>query len=314
MSVHLLAMSHSPLLHVPGVEVAAEVRTELDEEFQRVREFVSRVDPELVVLFAPDHYNGFFHDVMPPYCLGLAAHGVGDYDSSRARLDVPEDVAGQLLREAWGAGVDLTVSRDMALDHGALQPLEIIWGDPTAVPVVPVFINSVAAPLIPMARIRALGVAFGRALAGRAERTLVVASGGLSHDPPVPRWESADEATRQFLLAGRNPTPEFRQARQQRVIDGAREFAAGRAAIQDLNPDWDREFLAACARGDLAAFDAYDVDEMTRQAGHSVHEVRTWVAAFSALATAGGVHVEREYYRPIREFIAGFAVVTATTG
>lgn len=45
--------------------------------------------------------------------------------------------------------------------------------------------------------------------------------------------------------------------------------------------------------------------------GRSVHEVRTWVAAYSALAALGPYEMTYRYYRPIRDFIAGFAVTTA---
>ena len=71
--------------------------------------------------------------------------------------------------------------------------------------------------------------------------------------------------------------------------------------------------MRACRDGDIAAFDAYDVDRMTEVAGNSSHEVRSWVTAFSALATVGDYAVDFEYYRPIREYIAGFGVMTAHT-
>ena len=49
-------------------------------------------------------------------------------------------------------------------------------------------------------------------------------------------------------------------------------------------------------------------EEMEAVAGHSSHEVRTWVAAYSALAACGDYAVSYEFYRPIKEYIAGFAV------
>ena len=51
---------------------------------------------------------------------------------------------------------------------------------------------------------------------------------------------------------------------------------------------------------------------MTEVAGNSSHEVRTWIAAYSALGAAGAYQVDYSFYRPIREFIAGFGVTTAT--
>lgn len=141
----------------------------------------------------------------------------------------------------------------------------------------------------------------------------MIGSGGLSHDPPVPQWATASDEQRGMLLDGRNATEAVREARQQRVIDTARKFAAGEANIRDLNPAWDREFMEWCARGDLAAVDGLTPARMAQDAGNSAHEVRTWVAAFSALAAAGPYRVHTRYYRPIRELIAGFGVMTAGT-
>lgn len=42
------------------------------------------------------------------------------------------------------------------------------------------------------------------------------------------------------------------------------------------------------------------------------HETRTWVAAYSALRACGEYSVDYEFFRPIKEHIAGFAVITAT--
>ncbi|CAM4053032.1 3-carboxyethylcatechol 2,3-dioxygenase [Janibacter anophelis] len=311
MSLSLVAMSHTPLLH--RVEVEPQVRAEVDGAFEAVRAFVAEVDPELVITIGPDHYNGFFYDTMPPFCLGLAAHGLGDYGTATGDLDVPGEVALDLAQRVQASDIDLTISRAMGVDHGAVQPLEVIFGRIDSVPTIPLFVNCVAAPFVPMRRIRALGEAIGRWAAYRPERILVIASGGLSHDPPVPQWATASPEVRAGLLAGRNPTPQARAAREQRVVDTAREFAAGRATILDLNPTWDHEFLTVCREGEVASFDRYETDEMAAVAGNSSHEVRTWVTAFSALAAAGDYVVEHEYYRPIPEFIAGFGVMTART-
>lgn len=313
MSLALLTMSHSPLLHKNEQDPPDEVKVAVEQALSDARRFVEDYSPELVISFAPDHYNGFFYDTMPPFCLGLDALAVGDYDSLAGPLDVPGELAHELAVAVQQADIDLTISRRMELDHGAVQPLELMFGSLTSVPVVPVFVNSVAAPFVPMARIRRLGQAMGSALAQLDQRVLLIGSGGLSHDPPVPRWTTAGGDTRAFLLNGRNPTPQARAARQQRVIDTAVQFARGQAAILDLNPTWDQEFMSICASGQVERFDQYIPDEMAAAAGNSSHEVRTWVAAFSALAAAGEYQISSAFYRAIPEYIAGFGVMTAAT-
>lgn len=305
----LICMSHSPLLE--HADPAPEVRAEVDAAFAQARAFATDFGPDLVINFGPDHYNGFFHDLMPPYCIGYAATGTGDYDSWDGPLNVPGDLAEELAQCVADRGVDVAISRAMEVDHGAVQPMEILFGGLAERPIIPVFINALARPFVAMARVRALGEAVGAFFAERDERVLFIGSGGLSHDPPVPQWATASPEQRTFLTDGRHPTPEARAARQQRTIDTARAFAAGEATIMDLAPEWDEAFLEVCAAGDPTAFDAYRADEMEREAGHSVHEVRTWVAAYSALAAQGPYKMTYRYYRPIREFIAGFAVTTA---
>ncbi len=47
----------------------------------------------MVVLFVPDHYNGFFYRVTPSFCLGIAATAVGDHSS----------LAGEIAKHGCGA-------------------------------------------------------------------------------------------------------------------------------------------------------------------------------------------------------------------
>jgi 2,3-dihydroxyphenylpropionate 1,2-dioxygenase len=307
----LLAMSHSPLLE--HAELDAEVSAELEAAFEQARRFVREYDPDVVVNFAPDHYNGFFYRLMPPFAIGYAAESIGDYGSQAGRLDVPEDLARGIAEAVLADGIDLTVSLDMQVDHGAVQPMEIVYGDITAKPFVPIFINSVAPPFTPVQRIRLLGEAVGRYLTTLDRKVLLISSGGLSHDPPVPRLSSATPEQRRMLMGQGGPmTPEARETRQQRVISAARDFAAGTATIQDLAPEWDQELLGILASGDLTPLDAWTPDEMTRIAGNSAHEVRTWIAGYAALGAAGPYTVQYSYYRPIRELIAGFGLTTVT--
>lgn len=311
MTLALVSISHSPLLEFADLD--QEVATELEEQFDTARRFVAEYDADLVVNFGPDHYNGFFYNLMPAFCVGYAATSIGDYGSQAGPLDVPADVARGLAEAVLAAEVDIAVSLQMEVDHGAVQPMEILYGDITAKPFIPVFLNSVAPPFTPLQRVRRLGEAIGTYLAGLDRRVLLISSGGLSHDPPVPRIATATPEQRKMLL-GENgtPTPEARAARQQRVIDTAAAFAAGTADIQELAPEWDRDLMRILASGDLTPLDSWTPEEMTRVAGNSSHEVRTWIAGYSALGAAGSYTVQHSYYRPIKELIAGFGLTTAT--
>ncbi|MDF9778067.1 hypothetical protein OKW11_005024 [Pseudomonas baetica] len=87
MSAYLQCLSHTPPVgHVdPLPAVLAEVDGVMGDARQRITQF----DPELVILFAPDHYNDFFYDVMPSFCIGMAAHAIGDFGTAVGPLSVP---------------------------------------------------------------------------------------------------------------------------------------------------------------------------------------------------------------------------------
>ncbi len=302
-------MSHSPLLNLPGP--SAELLDDINARLAETRSFVADFDPELVVIFSPDHYNGFFYRLMPPFCIGTAAHGVGDYGTHAGPLNVPADVANEMAAAVWESGVDVSLSAAMDVDHGTVQPLEVLFGDAVSRPVIPVFINSVATPLGPLKRTRALGTAIGEYLGTLSKRVLVVGSGGLSHDPPVPTLATAPPAALERIVGGAPMSPEGRAARQEAVIAAAHDFAHGQSPLQPLNPDWDHALLDLIDTNRLAEVDGWTNDWIAREAGNSAHEIRTWVAAFAALAAQGNYQTQQCYYRAAPELIAGFAIRTA---
>lgn len=309
MPVALCATSHSPLigLHDPTPEIRAEV----DGVLADARRFVEDFAPDLLVVYGPDHYNGFLYDMMPPFCIGAAATSVGDYGLPAGPLNVDRDAAYAIAKTVLAAGVDLALSEDMQVDHGFVQPLTFLFDSIRDVPVVPIFINCVASPLGPAYRSRQLGLAVGSALRDMDRRVLVVGSGGLSHDPPVPQFEGATPEVVERLKHGRNPTADQRAVREARTVAAAGEFAAGSPAYQSLNPAWDALVLRSLAAGDFAAIDEQSNEWFVTEGGHSSHEIRTWIAAYATLAAQGPYAVESSYYRAIPEWFAGFATTTA---
>jgi len=302
-------MSHSPLLNLPGPP--PELMHDIEAAVDQAAAFVAEFDPQLTVVFAPDHYNGFFLRLMPPFCIGTSAQGIGDYGTYAGPLKVAADLAADCAAAVLDRGVDVAVSSGMDVDHAMVQPLERLFGDATACPVIPVFINAVAAPLGPIHRARALGAAVGGYLATLDLRVLILGSGGLSHDPPIPTLATAPPAIRDRLLHGTAISAEQRLARQDAVMAAARDFAAGTSNLAPLNPEFDQRFLAILDSGRLDDLDDWSNSFITESGGGSAHEIRTWAAAFAALAAQGEYRTANRYYRPAPELIAGFAIRTA---
>jgi len=305
----LCCMSHSPLLNLPGP--SQDLLDEIEAALADARDFVTAYDPELVVIFSPDHYNGFFYRAMPPFCIGTAAQGVGDYGTHAGPLSVPDDIATDCARAVLESGVDVAISASMDVDHGTVQPLQKLFGDAASRPVIPIFINSVATPLGPLRRVRALGAAVGTYMATLGKRVLIVGSGGLSHDPPVPTLATAPPAALDRIVHGAPMSTEQRLARQVAVMEAAQAFAHGDSPLQPLNPDWDHAFLELLDSNRLPDVDGWSNSWIEQEAGHSAHEIRTWVAAFAALAAHGPYRTDHRFYRAAPELIAGFAIRTA---
>jgi 2,3-dihydroxyphenylpropionate 1,2-dioxygenase len=312
MSAAVVTLSHSPLMGF--TEPAGGVRSRVEAALAEARAFISAFAPDLVVLFAPDHYNGFFYDLMPSFCIGAAARAIGDYDTPAGALSVDREAAHVLLRGALARDVDIALSERMVVDHGFAQPLELLLGGIDRLPVVPVFLNCVAEPLGPPRRARLLGNALGHAAKDLGRRVLFVGSGGLSHDPPIPTLAGASpEVTERLVAGGRSLTPEQRNDRQQRVIQAGRDAATGKGEIKQLNPDWDRQVLAVLASGELTQFDRWTTEGFQAQGGSSAHEARTSIAAYAALAAEGPYRMTSTFYEAIPEWVAGFAITTAAS-
>lgn len=309
MSIKLKCLSHTPLrgLNDPGAEVVAEV----DAVLAQARAEVEAFDPELIVIFAPDHYNGLFYDLMPPFVIATAAESVGDYQTPLGSLSIPQGLALDLAKHILNSDVDIALSHRLQVDHGCTQTLEELTGSLTRYPVIPIIINSVAPPFGPYRRVRKLGEAVGKFLATLNKRVLILGTGGLSHEPPVPLLAGAPDEIAEFLIAGRNPTPEFRAARQARTLATGMVFGTPECPLTPLNVDWDLTFIQQMCQGRLAEVDDFDIEAISRAAGRSTHEIRTWVAAFAALAAIGPYQARQDYYRPINEWIAGYGVVSA---
>ena len=305
----LKCLSHTPLqgLNDPGAEVVDEV----DAMLAKSRAEVEAFDPELIVIFAPDHYNGLFYDLMPPFVVATAAESVADFQTLPGPVSVPHDLALSLTQHILNHDVDIAISHRLQVDHGCTQALEVLTGSLTRYPTIPIIINSVAPPFAPYRRIIKLGEVVGEFFAKLGKRVLIVGTGGLSHEPPVPLINGAPDEIRNFLIAGRNPTPEARAARQARTIAAGKVYGSHASTLTPLNPQWDQDFMDLLIGGRLNEAENFNIDEISAAAGRSSHEIRTWVAAFAALQVAGPYSARQDYYRPINEWIAGYGVLSA---
>jgi 2,3-dihydroxyphenylpropionate 1,2-dioxygenase len=309
MSVAIVCASHTPLMYrgPASNETEQRVRT----AFERLGSFVREFAPDYVIQFAPDHFNGFFYDLMPSFCVGAGAVSLGDWGGGTGPLDVPENTALELVDHARAEDFDVAVSYRMPVDHGFVQMWEAMLGDFRSVPILPIFVNAAAPPLPTYRRARQLGESVGRFAMRSGKKVLLAASGGLSHDPPLPAIKDAPPEIRERLINGRNPSPEAKEAREKRVLEAGVLAEAGKGPCKPLNPEWDRDFMKILRSGQISRADALDTDQVREAAGRGANEVLAWIAAFGALSTGGEFTMEQEFYEAIPGWIAGMAMVAA---
>lgn len=307
MIVGSVCLSHSPLRisNPPPDEVGAR----FDNALREVADFVTELDPDLLVVFHPDHMNGFFYKMLPPFCIGIEATSVGDYGTKPGKLNVPAALAEGLAAYVIDQGVDASISYDMEIDHGAVQPVEWLSDVLASLPIIPVFINCAAPPRPNFARVRALGKAVGDWARRSENRILVVGSGGLSHDPPMASLASATPEIRRRIVNGQPLTQSERMGRQNRAVAEGRAMAEGRSSLRAVNPEWDRSILDALIARDLTVLDGSSDCDITNDGGRGGHEVRTWVSAMAALQPDYVAQVR--FYEPINAWITGMGIMTA---
>jgi 2,3-dihydroxyphenylpropionate 1,2-dioxygenase len=271
--------------HTPGMlrDKAEQFGHEFRAGVKRAAELVAAFEPELIVFFGSDHRRAFV-DPVPAIAVMTGAEGMGDLGSATGRYDVPAKIAGELAARLLMRDFDITVGRDIALDHGFGQTYEQLIGDLPAVPVIPIYINCATPPLGRPGRAYALGRAVGEELSYLDQRVLFIGSGGLSHSPPSLESKAAGLSDAERLAMNE----------------------AGREAAKDkINPDWDRAFLRriAAAPASLEHLTSEDI----APAGVGANEVRTWIAAIAA----GNFPVETVVYEPVRDWITGMAIAAS---
>lgn len=288
------ALSHSPMMNFPLKKDQAKV-----DRFKAAVGGIARqlqaAAPDVILIFGPDHFRTLFYDLMPSFVIGIGSiEGWGDWDTPRGPFTPHPLLAEHLLRTTLEDGFEPAFSREIKVDHGVTQPLELLGL--TAMAVIPVVINAAGPPLPTPLRCHAFGSAVGSAIRSYPQdlRVAVLASGGLSHDPPAPAGEN--------MLHGRTNGFAGSREREAQLI--------ARADILQLriNPQWDRRVLAHFEQGTVSVLASeLNTESVFEEAGNGGQEVRTWIAL---AGTLGDAKMKLAYYEPIDELITGMGVIS----
>ena len=286
--------SHAPLMYC--YSRAPSVHSEVDETFARLQREIERFDPELVVIFGPDHYTSLFRSLAPPFTVAAKCEAVDDIGGHAGTFDVPKDLAIACVGDLAENGLDAAISYDLKVDHGISQTLHRLTGRVDRYPVIPIIINTMTPPLPPFHRSRLLGTLVGRFVKGLGKRTLFLGSGGLSHNPKViyPDVGTGEIDVTSWQMNGPLNDLMTKEAWLGRLDEihrvAAVALADGGISAADccFNEVFDREVIDLLTGGRFDEMDHWDNQATIEKAGIGAVEVHAWLAAAVANCEAGG--------------------------
>jgi aromatic ring-opening dioxygenase catalytic subunit (LigB family) len=220
--VGVLGLSHSPACYLPperwselrrGRNHRGDVPLETDDDcrakarriqeaLHTLRERLSAVRPDVLIVFGDDHYEQFSFAAYPSLGVlvgskfwgysGLPASpkDIGRTMTETPRCDIPgaTSLASSILASLLREGFDPTFVTEFdqnggGLGHAILRPLLSLTD--LSIPIVPILLNCYFPPQVTGRRAYQIGVAVGDAIrrAPGNERVAVIGSGGLWHTP-----------------------------------------------------------------------------------------------------------------------------------
>ncbi len=224
------AMSHSPMMNLPIPKDHDRV-----ERFKNaVQELASRLreaEPDVLVLFGPDHFRALFCAVwMPAFTIGIdRIAGWGDWNTPTGPFVCQPELANHILHTCFAQDFDATFSCDLKVDHGITQPVQLM--NLANLPLIPIIVNSAGVPLPTLRRCHQFGAVVARAISSFPKdlRVAILASGGLSHDPTGPSSENALHGRTNGFASDRE-----RETRLMKIADKLQSR---------INVEWDRHVL-----------------------------------------------------------------------
>ena len=315
--VSAISMSHAPGLSGWPEAAAPEVLARIKAALGHIKSYLEDSKPDVLVAFLDDHFENHFRTLMPSLAVPVASVHRGPTEEWRELLrferteEMPgaEQLSAHLLKHLVTSGFDAARMGSAAFGNNLMTPLQYIH-PALEIPLAPIFINVFSPPLITFDRAFALGEAVRGALAERDERVALLATGGLSHQPPFwmetsPEDDPMLQRMKRFQTEG---FPVFEDDPNLFADCGQYEMQMAQEALQSkrriINEDWDRRFLAAIGDGDGAYVRSLAYEDVEREGGNGAHEALLWAALMGAMR---GAPAKVLNYEAVNEFICGMA-------
>lgn len=318
--VGAISMSHAPGATGWPEAVQPEMKQRLDDYHRSIADYLERAKPDVVIALLDDHFENMFRTLMPAFGIGIApthtgpaAHMVKALGHHRQEV-IPSDpeFAEHLLHSLVSGGIDAARMGEVEYGNNLITPFKLIRPQ-FDLTVVPFFTNVFTPPLPPTWRAYQVGESLQQSIQAYRKdlRVVLLATGGLSHWPPV--WTEDSPSEDSFLQRMRRFQTEGRAvlADDPNIYDDLAKYEIEMAAKNQwplnsshplVNDEWDRRVMTAFAQGDVGYFKALTYDEVQRKGGHGGHELLNWLIVMGAV---NGKPARVIGYEPVVEWICG---------
>jgi len=154
-----------------------------------IGERLRALKPDLWILFANDHAEQFFQNVAPPFTIHVGGEASGDFAGRQFHWKIPSEISFALVRDLYRQGFDPAFTSTAKFDYAMGIPLTHLGHTD---PVLPIYVNAYLPPQPTVERCYAFGQAVARAVTALGLRTVVLASGGMSHFPGTDRYSNPE--------------------------------------------------------------------------------------------------------------------------
>ena len=194
------------IAHAPGVTgwIDKSPQHEQDAVLAGYEEFRRRMDvlkPDVVIGVANDHLLNFPMDNLPDFCVGIGDEWEGPAPWFRNWLNVPDykvrgdrAIGRALVRESAKAVINHAFAEKLLFDDNWSVPLKFLFPR-YDVRFVPIHMNPVVPPVPSATRCLEVGAQIARIVKALPsnDRVVLMATGGLSHDPGGPDYFTVHE-------------------------------------------------------------------------------------------------------------------------
>ncbi len=184
------------IAHAPGVTgwIDRAPKHEQDAVLAGYAEFTRRMEalkPDVVIGVANDHLLNFPMSHVPDFCVGIGDHWQGPAPWFKDWLNVPDyevegyrDMARALVRESARAGINHAFAEELLFDDNWSVPLKFLFPR-YDIKFIPIHMNPIVPPTPSSARCLEVGRQIARIVREypSQDRVVLMATGGLSHDP-----------------------------------------------------------------------------------------------------------------------------------